>query len=130
MWGRRCCFNFGKKFLEKGILAPRELVSLQVYLYGWITGILLKKGTDMVMVVLGNTNMMMFFRRYAHHFALIWLFPVDFCANMTQTSFATFYSSQLLDEQLLVSALVSCLRRAMLEFTLQKYTSMPNVCKR
>jgi hypothetical protein len=61
-----------------------------VYLCGWITGMLSKKSTDVVMIFLGNANVMVFLGCHTHHFALMLLVSVNSCADTTKASFTTF----------------------------------------
>jgi hypothetical protein len=69
-------------------------------------------------MILRNSNMVMLLRCTGSHFAFELPVANKLCPNTTNTSLTAFNSSQLLDEELFVRALVSGLWGAMLKFAL------------
>src|ERR1700736_950464 len=92
-----------------------------------IASVFSKKGTNVLIMVLRHADMMVLTRRATDHLAVVLLFARECCPDMAKASFPPLDSSQLLDEQLLIRALIPRFGGAMLKFTLDA-TFSPNCC--
>jgi hypothetical protein len=82
----------------------------------WISGIRTEECADVLILILGNANMMVFLRRTGH--LLVWLGINISCSNSTDASLAALYPGQLLYKELAICPFVASFGSPMLQLSL------------
>ena len=109
--GRRWRFKRGKKSYFADV-RTYKVYRLDSYLDCGISGIPTEESTDVLILILGNANMMVFLRRTGH--SLRWPGINISCSNSTDASLAALYPGQLLYKELAICPFVASFGSPML----------------